>query len=309
MKKTIDRRTFIRQSAALSAAAALGGRVLPSQGPARTRPEIVAAGGEDYFNNTLNAVERLGGMSVFVPKNSTVGLLINTPFKNPGTHTHPDVALAVLNMCFDAGASTVISIEAARSTYWTQSALASKFETLISKVQPAGSGWRKITLPKAGAAREIEVKSALTDVDVLINVPVVKDHTGVRMSGSLKNMMGATSRTTNQFFHKGSNPKATGWYEDPDHLAQCIADLNLVRKPDLCVLDASEFIVTNGPFGPGEIKKGQMVVAGSDPVAVDTFAARMLGLNSDDVAMLKKAEALGLGQTDLTKLRIEQVKT
>ena len=59
------------------------------------------------------------------------------------------------------------------------------------------------------------------------------------------------------------------------HLEQLIVDLNKALKPALNVVDATEFIVTNGPFGPGELLKPRKVVAGTDPVAVDAYCASL----------------------------------
>lgn len=42
------------------------------------------------------------------------------------------------------------------------------------------------------------------------------------------------------------------------------------------VADVTEFITTNGPSGPGDLKKLDKVVAGTDRVAVDAFCCRYL---------------------------------
>ncbi|WP_394699277.1 DUF362 domain-containing protein [uncultured Desulfobacter sp.] len=52
----------------------------------------------------------------------------------------------------------------------------------------------------------------------------------VRFTGTMKNMMGLTSSSTNHFFHFGSG--SSGWYDDPKFLSQCIANVNLVRRPE-----------------------------------------------------------------------------
>jgi len=88
----------------------------------------------------------------------------------------------------------------------------------------------------------------LFECDVLINIPIFKHHGGTILTGCLKNVMGACSGTTNRFFHSGSTQ--SGAKEDLGFLAQAIADANLVRKPDLCVVDATEFLINNGPAGP-----------------------------------------------------------
>ncbi len=107
--------------------------------------------------------------------------------------------------------------------------------------------------------------------------------------------MGISSLTTNLKFHTGPNI-VTGaiktiidTYHNKEYLAQCIADLNRVRKFDLYVVDVTEFITTNGPSGPGDIKKANYVVAGTDRVAIDTYCCRYLDRNPQDEIMIKKA--------------------
>ena len=53
--------------------------------------------------------------------------------------------------------------------------------------------------------------------------------------------------------HAGSGAKSE--YGDVPFLAQCVADMNTLRKPHLCVADATEFFLTSGPAGPGELRK------------------------------------------------------
>jgi uncharacterized protein (DUF362 family) len=141
-------------------------------------------------------------------------------------------------------------------------------------------------------------------VDVLINIPILKHHSTAILSGALKNMMGLCTRKTNVTFHLGS-----GVRNDPEYLGQCIADLNLVRKPDLIVADASEFITGNGPSGPGPLRKLDLVVAGTDPVAVDAFGAKCLEMVPEDIMTVKRAYEIGIGEMDLSKLTICEIQS
>ncbi len=125
------------------------------------------------------------------------------------------------------------------------------------------------------------------------------------MSGNLKNLMGVNTNASNQFFHAGSGAK--GEYDDVPFLAQCIADLNTLRRPDLCVADATEFLLTNGPAGPGELRRLNKVVLGTDPVAVDAYCAPFVGLEAASVLMIARSAEWGLGQMDVTRLAIEQL--
>ena len=107
---------------------------------------------------------------------------------------------------------------------------------------------------------------------------------------------------TNVFFHLGSGER-----NDPDFLAQCIADINLYRQPDLLLGDATEFIVTNGPSGPGELVKLDKIFAGTNVVAMDALGASFNDLTADDVPTLLKAEEAGLGSFKLEDYNIVEL--
>ena len=103
MSESISRRSFMKSSALFGASAILGSGIRGSVF-ADVNVDIAAVKGADYFKNTIKAVEILGGMPRFVPKQSKVGLLINSPWQYAGSYVNPDITLAVLRMCLDAGA-------------------------------------------------------------------------------------------------------------------------------------------------------------------------------------------------------------
>jgi uncharacterized protein (DUF362 family) len=49
-------------------------------------------------------------------------------------------------------------------------------------------------------------------------------------------------------------------------------------------------------------------VAGVDPVAVDAFCVAFFGLTPDKVDMIAKSAAAGLGEMDLSKVRMRQLQ-
>jgi uncharacterized protein (DUF362 family) len=118
-------------------------------------------------------------------------------------------------------------------------------------------------------------------------------------------MMGLTSFPTNHFFHFGSG--ARGWYDDPEFLSQCIADVNLVRRPDLSVFDGMEMLTTNGPCGPGRLIRPQRVFAATDAVAADVYGANLLGLRGQEILATRMAHEHGMGQLDLSAVGISEV--
>jgi uncharacterized protein (DUF362 family) len=310
MAKEITRRTFIKGSAA-GAASILGGPVISgfvrrerSLIHAAQQADLSVVTGEDYFKNTLKAVEHLGGMKNFVSQNSTVGILINSPFRNPGAHVNPDVALGVIQMCRDAGAKQICCLKNEPGGYWQAGAMAAEMEDEIKQLKPSAGDYVTRKIPGAVALKEAEIVKELFECDVFINIAITKNHEGTNFSCVLKNMMGAAPHSTNRFFHMGTG--TSGWYGDLNHMNQCIADINLIRKPNLCVVDSTEFISTNGPFGPGKLIKPQKVVAGTDPVLTDAYCSTLLGLDPKNVGMLEKAAKHGLGNADLSKANILQ---
>ena len=309
MSESITRRLFIKGGTALTVTSILSGSIdgwIHKPAYAAATADIVAVHGTDYFQNTIRAVELLGGMGKFVPKQAKVGLLINSPWDNPGSYVRPEITLAVIRMCREAGAKEIGVFKDLSSGYWKRSALAEKFSDEIQGISSIGGDYTEVAIPRGRSLKKADVAKSLLDCDVFINVPIAKDHSGLGFTGTLKNMMGLTSFTTNMFFHHGSG--TLGWYDDVDFLAQCIADINLVRKPDLCIFDGTEVLATNGPRGPGKIVKPQKIFAGVDRVALDVYGANLLGVKGEEIRTAQLAHAHGLGEIDLARLRIEEVK-
>jgi uncharacterized protein (DUF362 family) len=315
MTKEITRRSFIKKSAAIAATSVVGGNILSSivRGKwdlvhAAQQVDLSVVKGTNYFNSTIKAVEQLGGMQKFVTKNSKVAILINSPFTNPGTHVNPDVALAVVKMCYDAGAKEIYSLKGESRGYWRKGSLADELKDEIESLKRDNGNYVTYEISEGKSLKKASITKNLFKCDVFINVSVTKDHAGTNFSCILKNMMGAAPHSTNRFFHRGTSG-TKNWDEDLDHLSQCIADINLIRKPDLCVADSTEFIVTNGPFGPGKIIKPRKVVAGVDRVLVDTYCCKLLGFDAKNIAMIPKAVEHGLGEMDLSKANIQELET
>jgi uncharacterized protein (DUF362 family) len=307
----IDRRTFLHRCVSSGTGALIGSLIPPSllQGHLLTPAEatVCAVAGDKIFENTLRAVDALGGMKKFVKKGASVALLTNSVFDRPGTYVNPDIALAVVKMCFDAGAKSIVTIEDTPGPYWRRSTFSSKLTHEIGTIRRA-SGKKDVTIERAKSLKEGSVSADLLAADVFINIPIIKDHQGTRYTGNLKNMMGAFSSPTCRRCHFGDQSIVTqlfqGYYSKMELLSQSIADLNLVRSPDLSVADVTEIISTNGPSGPGRLKTPMEVVAGTNALAVDMYSVRHLDLNPDELLVIKRAQEHALGPQSLKDVRI-----
>jgi len=77
-----------------------------------------------------------------------------------------------------------------------------------------------------------------------------------------------------------------------------IADVNLVYRPSLCVVDA--IIAMGGELGPayGTPIPLNAIVCGKDPVAVDSFCAKLMGVNPTRIGHIRKAAQIGVGSAE-----------
>ncbi len=313
MDKRIGRREFFKQSVRIGFSTAIGfgfASLLEGEAslPDGESVDICVATGSDYYASTLKAVECLGGMKKFVPKDAKVALLPNSQSRHPGTFTKPEVVQAVIGMCKKAGAEEVNCLTWLKREYWEDSGLAAAVHEAgasMKFVEDEEAEFKSVPVPGWKAMKEVMIMKEFYNHDVFIDMPITKDHAGNKFTGTQKNLMGLNYRTNNRLFHRKdwqTNPKSI------EYLDQCIVDLNKVIKPALCVVDATEFITTNGPFGPGELAKPQKVVAGMDRVAIDAYCATLWGMRGEDIFMIKLGSEQGLGEIDLKKVKIKETK-
>jgi uncharacterized protein (DUF362 family) len=316
MGNKIGRREFIKKSARYGLTAAVGGSFVSHfvQAPkahamAHGAHDIVVAEGADYFASTLTAVEHLGGMGRFIPKGAKVAILPNVQRWHPGTFTKPEIVRAIVQMAKKAGAEEVNCLSWLKMENWEKTGLAAVLKeegANLKLVDSEEANFKPVKVPMGIALKEAKIMKEFYNNDVFIDIPITKDHAGNKFTGTMKNLMGLNHRTNNrENFHR------PGWKTDINdikHLDQCIADLNTIIRPTLCIVDATEFIITNGPMGPGEITKPQKVVAGQDRVAMDAYCCTLWGLKPEDIFQIKMAHDLGLGEMNLEKVDIAKVK-
>ena len=317
MSKKITRRKFIAKSgkAGIAIAGAVSLPGLTSCLLFKEPPDIAVLQGENYFQNTFEAIELLGGMEKFVPKGSKVGLLINSDFEVFGTYVNPDISIAAVKMMVDAGAAEITCLQVVKDEYWQRSTHYEEHKEILGKLKKVETNtfpaefnepdFSKIeNIEGAISLAETEVVKSWLDCDVFVNIPISKHHMTTLLTGNLKNIMGVSTRKANVHMHLGSGER-----NDPDFLAQCIVDQNLLKKTDLSIVDATEFITDNGPMGPGTMEKPMKIVAGTDIVAIDALCTTYLGYESEEILTTVKAHEIGIGNMNYSELDIVEITT
>jgi uncharacterized protein (DUF362 family) len=304
--KNFSRRSFIRSGLAWGGIAFVGSQFIPKflrAGLVQTKPDIVFTSGDNPMEAVGKLLKALGGIEKFVKTGDVVGILVNSPWKNPGYFTNPDVVLAVVKQCLDAGAKEIVCFKSVPEGYWEKSRYFGELATAIGKFRYCEAR-KKVTIPGSVYLKEADIFEDFITVDTYISIPVAKHHAGTYFSGTLKGMMGVSSSETNRFMHSANGDYT---YDEQEYLSQCVADLNLLRQPDLSVVDAIECGLNNGPRGPGETVKPNRILAGTDMVAVDAYSADLIGFSQADVQCIAMAAKHGLGKNDLKALSVLEV--
>jgi len=302
----MERREFLKRVAALSLLAGAGRRlVMPQElwamAPlAAAQPVVAKAEGSNWAHLVGDTIQALGGMRKFVNPGETVVVKPNMAWdRTPelGANAHPVVVRQVVELCLEAGAKQVKVLDHtcddARRSYTTSGIKAAVEDLRDSRAVVEYVDERRfveLNIEKAKALKKWYFYKDILEADRFINIPVAKTHTESRLTMCLKNMMGAIGGWRGRI-HVG--------------LAQNIADMNLILRPDLHVLDATRIMVKNGPKGgrPEDVQVRNLVAAGADPVALDAFGTTLFGLKPADIGHIVKAHDAGRGEMDLNKIK------
>ena len=302
----MHRRDFVRYMAALGLVSGAGRLVLPEEvwamAPQETPQPIVAkAQGTNYAQMVGDTIQALGGMKKFVNAGEVVVVKPNmawdqTPEK--GANANPAVVRQVVELCLEAGAKQVkvldYTCDDARKAY-----AASGIQAAVEGIKDPRAvvqfvderGFVEVQIEKARALKKWSFYKDILEADRFINIPVAKQHSEARLTMCLKNMMGAIGPWRGRI-HVG--------------LHQNIADMNLILRPDLHVLDATRILLRNGPKGGRleDVAVKNLVFAGTDPVALDALGTELFGMKPGDIGYITRAHQAGRGEMDLTKIKI-----
>jgi len=305
----MDRRDFLKKAIGSGIAA---GSVLAFSGvenlwaaPLQSAPpwDLVAIRGGEPGQMFDQAITALGGMQTFVPKGSRVVVKPNIGWDVPpdrAGNTHPELVGRIVEHCRTVGAAEVTVFDHTCDN-WRRCYQNSGIEEAVRKaggtmVSADSKGYyQSVSVPKGKRLTETLVHEALLKADVFINVPVLKHHSSAMVTIGMKNLMGVV-------WDRGY------WHRNDLH--QCIADFASFRKPDLTVVDAYNVMQQNGPRGVsvGDVVTMKAQIVSTDPVAADSAAAKMFGVEPADIRHIQIAADMHLGRMNLKDLSIHRIK-
>jgi uncharacterized protein (DUF362 family) len=214
-------------------------------------------------------------------------------------NTHPSVIAAARECFLKLGASEVFIGDGPAMDRDTQAILESiRLQEYTGRLD---GGFVELNLDDvtrvplrthASRLSELYLPKTALGVDFLVSMPKLKTHHWAGVTLSLKNMFGVVP---------GS---CYGWPKNVLHWAgidRAILDVNAAVMPDFAIVDGILGMEGNGPI-QGAPKASEVLVFGSDPVAVDATCCRVMGLSPDRIKYLARAGTL-LGHINPSKIQ------
>jgi uncharacterized protein (DUF362 family) len=260
---------------------------------------------KDLKQSIEHAVSLIGGIEKVVDKGDTVLLKpnYNTADPFPGS-SDPDFIKAAIELLYEAGAGKVVVGE--RSAFpdtWkvlVASGVVKAAEQAGAEVRVFGrngwsvmfdrKAWRTTKVPRGRYLGKVSIAREAFEMEKIVYVPLIKTHHAADFTGAIKLSMGLVKPFFDQI---GLHAR---------HLREKLAELMLVVKPDLAIMDARKVFITGGP-AKGEMRIPNLILASGNQVAIDVEGVKILqsypgnDLKGDlwNLVQIKHAVELGEG--------------
>jgi uncharacterized protein (DUF362 family) len=152
-----------------------------------------------------------------------------------------------------------------------------------------------LAIPNGEALKSITVPRLVTE-SAVISAAKLKTHSDTDVTLGMKNMFGLLPDKFKGKYHlKG--------------ISNVVVDINTVLKPALTVIDGFVGMEGQGPVDGTPVQMN-LIIAGTDAVATDATAARVMGFNPYEIKHIRKAYEKGLGNSEAQVLgeKLETVK-
>ena len=267
--------------------------------------KIVIKNCPSYDQETLipvlhSVLKEAGGWDRYIKSGDTVLLKVNLIGPKPadsGAVTHPDFVRALTKILHEKGCRVWIGDSAGGAIAGIAptgramdvagyKAVAEEEGAEIKNFDREGVTEVPVNSPDYGS---IFLARPLFEADVVINLPKLKTHVAAGYTGAVKNLFGCIPGLKKAEYHK--------LYPDSRSFGNIIADINDAVKPALHIMDGITGMQGKGPTGGSPYSAGK-VIAGTDPLALDTVGAAMMGLDVRDLPIFEEVIRRDLGMSD-----------
>jgi len=152
----------------------------------------------------------------------------------------------------------------------------------------------KLKVSNGEALKSITVPRLVTE-SAVISAAKLKTHVNTGVTLGMKNMFGLLPDKYKGKYHlKG--------------ISKVVVDINTALKSAVTVIDGFVGMEGRGPVDGAPVQMN-LIIAGTDPVATDATACRIMGINPHEIKHVRKAYEKGLGSIDDIQVLGEKLET
>lgn len=254
-------------------------------------------------NSVREALELIGGIGSIVSEGDNVLLKVNALAARPASDyvtTHPSIVDAMIGEVRKAGGipfvgdcSGEVFRNPTRKVFAESGIQRVCDENNVETLGFEATGFTRVDIPGGKVFDHVNIADKVLEADVVVSLPKLKTHAETQYTGALKNMFGATPQGDRRKAHSLGR---TGFHK-------ALADIYSVARADLAVLDGVWGMQGLGP-SQGSKKFAGVVLASTDPVALDAVAVEVIGMRASEIEYLADAGARGLGQAGMEEINI-----
>jgi len=251
-------------------------------------PKIYEIYGTNAHEMT-KALMKAANIAECIPRGAAIALkpnLILASEPEQGATTHAGVLSGCIAYLQEAGFSDISIIESSWYGAGTEHSMKTcGYDTVCDQYGVEFYDLKRDTVRQVETPMgPMGIACRALDADYLIDLPVLKGHCQTAMTCALKNLKGCIPDREKRRFHaEGLN----------DHVAALAATL----KPSLVIVD-SICGDLNFEEGGNPVQTNRMYL-GTDPVQIDAYGCRLMGLTLEDVPYMRLAEEWGAGSSEI----------
>jgi len=234
---------------------------------------------EYVFSTLMPSPSFFNGKTVLVKPNM---LLVEPPLYLASTH--PAFIEQVLSILIDLGGRPFVFDIPAFATM-KQSAVRMGLDRICERFGvPILKSEKTLSLDPPANFPDVLIpplSSRILECDCIVNLPKLKVHDQMCLTGAVKNLFGCVSLLRRVREHQACDSSTEQFSERLLAIAEIV-------KPVLNILDAVNAMDTRGPRG-GALRNLGMVLGGVDALAVDFATAKLLCADARKIPILKAA--------------------
>jgi uncharacterized protein (DUF362 family) len=330
IKKDYSRRDFIKTGISAGLAVSAFPVSFFSSASQSSKGSFIVSIVKIKNNNIPYAVEKaidlIGGINALTTGKERILLKPNLVFEDPSCTTKPAVIETLAVLMKNAGKDVRIGEGSAAGGGFNANAtevFRTNKQEILDRMQEYvfnKLGYdelaKKLKIPlinlHSGELSEVPVKDgylfdkitlhkSIAESDLICSVPMMKTHVLATVTLSMKNLIGVYPGTVYYSVRSWLHDYAAS--RGSQGISYEIVDMQKVVKTGFVVIDASSAMEGDGPSG-GPIVDMGLIIAGTNPLAADMIASKLMGFDPEEIPSISLARQAGLGPGSLDEIEV-----